>query len=204
MAAANRLVATATNDLSAARATLATFLTPSAFDGLNVAGIERDAARLDVQSARIGLQIADRRALLAAGRPPLPAGAGAPIGFQIPADEILFFPVLPLRLGAARVRVEGPVLTVSTSSLVASGAVNAADAKAIRVGAAVRIELADLGVTADGSVTLVAESPGTQGVDSQRFYIESRRRACHHPSLALPWSSQSPSRVRRAKSSPCP
>ena len=176
VAAANRLVATATNDLSAARATLATFLTPSAFDGLNVAGIELDAARLDVQSARIALQIADRRALLAAGRPPLPAGAGAPIGFQIPADEILFFPVLPLRLGAARVRVgdrvEGPVLTVSTSRLVASGAVNAADAKAIRVGAAVRIELADLGVTADGSVTLVAESPGTQGVDAQRFYIE--------------------------------
>jgi multidrug efflux pump subunit AcrA (membrane-fusion protein) len=51
-------------------------------------------------------------------------------------------------------------------------AVSANDAKLIRVGAPVVINQPDLGITANGEVTQIASTPGTNGVDPQRFYLE--------------------------------
>ena len=173
--AAKTAMTAATNDLRLARAVLSSPQPPGP-DGVAAATIELEGSRLEVNSARVGLQIAERRAGLAGGRQALPSGSTAQIGFQVPADEVLFFPALPLRVSSVTVRVgdraEGSLLTVTNSRLVVSGAISGADAKVVQAGALVRIDATELGVAANGSVATVAQSPGTQGVDAQRFYIE--------------------------------
>ena len=97
------------------------------------------------------------------------------LGVQVPADEILFFPTVPIRIGEVKVKIgeqiSGPVFTATNSVLLIDGSLTPNDAKLVRKGASVSIEEADLGVKANGSVTEVAESPGTNGVDAQRFYF---------------------------------
>ncbi len=63
-------------------------------------------------------------------------------------------------------------MTVSNLQLAVDSAVSANDAKLIRVGAPVVISQPDLGITANGEVTQIASTPGTNGVDPQRFYLE--------------------------------
>jgi hypothetical protein len=96
-------------------------------------------------------------------------------GIQVPADEILFFPTLPLRVDSVRVRrgdsVAGRVMTVSNSRLAIDSSLSPNDAKLVRAGATVKIEEPDLGVNATGVVTQVADRPGTHKVDPGRVYI---------------------------------
>jgi hypothetical protein len=61
---------------------------------------------------------------------------------------------------------------VSNLQLAVDSAVSANDAKLIRVGAPAVISQPDLGITATGEVTQIATTPGTNGVDPQRFYLE--------------------------------
>ena len=95
---------------------------------------------------------------------------------QVPADEVLFFPAVPLRIDDVTVKEgdepTGPVMTVSSSTLSVDGALTAQDAKLVRAGADVKIAAADLGVQAAGTVTTVADQPGTQGADAQRYYLQ--------------------------------
>jgi len=96
-------------------------------------------------------------------------------GIQVPADEILFFPTLPLRVDSVRVRrgdsVAGRVMTVSNSRLAIDSSLSPNDAKLVRPGATVKIEEPDLGVNATGVVTQVANRPGTHKVDPGRVYV---------------------------------
>ena len=69
-------------------------------------------------------------------------------------------------------RVDGPVMTLTNSRLVVSGALTATEAQVVKVGSRARIAAAELGVSANGTVAVVAQSPGTQGADTQRFYLE--------------------------------
>ena len=75
------------------------------------------------------------------------------MGIQVPADEILFFNTLPLRVDSVRVRrgdaVSGRVMTVSNSRLAIDSSLSPNDAKLVRPGATVKIEEPDLGVRAD-------------------------------------------------------
>ena len=91
------------------------------------------------------------------------------IGIQVPADEVLFFPTLPLRVDSVRVRrgdsVSGRVMTVSNSRLAIDSSLSLSDAKLVRPGARVGIEEPDLGDQDDGVVTQVADRPGTHKVD---------------------------------------
>jgi peptidoglycan hydrolase-like protein with peptidoglycan-binding domain len=97
------------------------------------------------------------------------------LGIQVPADEILFFPTVPLRVGEVTVKVgeqiSGSVMTATNSVLLIEGSLTPNDAKLVRKGASVSIEEADLGVKANGEVTVIADTPGTNGVDAQRFYF---------------------------------
>ena len=72
------------------------------------------------------------------------------MGIQVPADEILFFSTLPLRVDSVRVRrgdtVTGRVMTVSNSRLAIDSSLSPNDAKLVRPGATVKIEEPDLGV----------------------------------------------------------
>jgi hypothetical protein len=98
------------------------------------------------------------------------------IGVQVPANEVLFFPTLPLRVDTVRVKrgdsASGRVMTVSNSRLAVDSSLSLDDAKLVRLGASVKIEEPDLGVRTDGVVTQVADRPGTHKVDPSRVYLE--------------------------------
>jgi len=102
--------------------------------------------------------------------------SGTKLGIQIPAGEILFFPVLPARVDDVKLKVgdeaTGPIMTVTSSRLVVESAVSAADAKLIHEGGSVAIRATESGTEATGTVTQIATSPGTNGVDPQRYYLE--------------------------------
>jgi hypothetical protein len=98
------------------------------------------------------------------------------MGIQVPANEVLFFPTLPLRVDAVRARrgdsVSGKVMTVSNSRLAVDSSLSLNDAKLVRPGAWVRLDEPDLGIEATGTVTRVADRPGTNKVDPSRVYLE--------------------------------
>jgi putative peptidoglycan binding protein len=98
------------------------------------------------------------------------------IGIRVPANEVLFFSTLPLRVDSVRVRrgdsINGRVMTVSNSRLAIDSSLAVDDAKLVRPGATVKIEEPDLGVKATGVVTQVADRPGTHKVDPSRVYLE--------------------------------
>ena len=97
------------------------------------------------------------------------------MGIQVPADEVLFFSTLPLRVDSVRVRrgdtVSGRVMTVSNSRLAIDSSLSPNDAKLVRPGASVAIEEPDLGIKATGVVSQVADRPGTHKVDPSRVYV---------------------------------
>jgi hypothetical protein len=98
------------------------------------------------------------------------------IGIQVPADEVLFFPTLPLRVDSVRSRrgdqIVGRVMTVSNSRLAIDSSLSLNDAKLVHNGAQVAIEEPDLGVRTTGKVTFVGDRPGTHQVDPGRIYLE--------------------------------
>jgi hypothetical protein len=89
---------------------------------------------------------------------------------------VLFFPTLPLRVDTLIARrgdtVSGNVMTVSNSRLAIDSSLSLNDAKLVRQGAEVTIEEPDLGVRARGTVSQVADRPGTHKVDPTRVYLE--------------------------------
>jgi Putative peptidoglycan binding domain len=98
------------------------------------------------------------------------------IGVVVPANEVLFFPTLPLRVDTVRAKrgdtASGRVMTVSNSRLAVDSSLSLDDAKLVRVGAPVKVEEPDLGVRTGGVVTQVADRPGTNKVDPSRVYLE--------------------------------
>lgn len=100
----------------------------------------------------------------------------ARLGTQVPVDEMLFFPTLPLRIDDVTVKagdeVTGPVMKVSNFQLAVDAALPVDSAKLVRKGEPAAIEQPDLAIHAAGTVTEIADTPGTRGVDAQRFYLE--------------------------------
>jgi len=104
------------------------------------------------------------------------ARIAATTGVRVPADEVLFFPTLPLRIDRVTAKrgsaTTGSVMTVTNSRLAVDSSLAPTDAKLVRVGLRARVENQDLGVTAAGRVTRVADRPGTNGADPGRLYLE--------------------------------
>jgi multidrug efflux pump subunit AcrA (membrane-fusion protein) len=98
------------------------------------------------------------------------------MGIRVPANEVLFFPTLPLRVDSVRVRrgesVSGRVMTVSNTRLAIDSSLSLNDAKLVRPGAEVKIEEPDLGIKTTGKVAQVASAPGTHKVDPGRVYLQ--------------------------------
>jgi peptidoglycan hydrolase-like protein with peptidoglycan-binding domain len=96
-------------------------------------------------------------------------------GVQVPANELLFFSTLPVRVDAVKAKrgstVAGRVMNVTNSRLAIDSSLSVADVRLVRVGDPVTIEDQDLGVTAHGRVSRVSRTPGTNGVDPSRFYL---------------------------------
>jgi Putative peptidoglycan binding domain len=94
---------------------------------------------------------------------------------QVPANEILFFPSLPVRVDVVKAKrgsaVSGTVMNVTSSRLVVESQLDVGGAKLVRPGDPVRIEDQDLGIKAPGRVIVVADTPGTNRVDPSKFYF---------------------------------
>jgi hypothetical protein len=139
------------------------------------ARVDALTAQGEAQKAGDAVAFAQRKVDLAAQR----AGngpTGTKLGIQIPAGELLFFPVLPARVDDVKLKVgdetTGPVMTVTSANLVVESGLSAADAKLVKPGTAVTIKAPDSNAEATGVVTQIATTPGTNGVDPQRYYLE--------------------------------
>lgn len=98
------------------------------------------------------------------------------VGSKVPIAEIVFFDLFPLRVDTVKaVRgdlVGGEVMSVSGSRLAIDASVEIADAEPIQVGDRVVVDLRNRGIETEGTITVKADRPGTNGVSAQRVYLE--------------------------------
>jgi hypothetical protein len=100
------------------------------------------------------------------------------LGMQVPADEIVFIPALPVRVKEVMAHVgdpaKGTVLSVTDYQLAVDSSLPLDAAPLVRPGMPVAISEEALGIKAKGVVAKVADTPGTQGVDGFHIYFEVR------------------------------
>ena len=141
--------------------------------------LEGEAA---VQAALDAQKIAELDAKLAADRAARLAAdldmAKRKVGVQVPADEIVFIPALPVRMEQATVLVSdaasGPVMAVTDTHLAIDSSLPLDTALLVKPGMAVAIDNQALGIKATGVVERVADTPGTHGVDGYHVYFKVR------------------------------
>lgn len=137
---------------------------------------------LEIQAALDALKVAERQARLAADRADRDAAdvdiAKRKLGVQVPADEIVFIPTLPVRVEEVTTLVgheaRGPIMSVTDNQLVIDSALPLDAALLVKPGMPVAIDEQALGIKATGAVTRVADTPGTHGVDGYHIYFEVR------------------------------
>jgi hypothetical protein len=157
--------ASATADLEVARATITSTLL---------------SGRVAVQAAIEAQKAAEREAKLAVDAVARLSAELDSIrrttGVQAPVDEIVFVPALPVRVEQVDVTVgsaaSGPVLMVTNNQLAIDSSLPLDEAPLVKPGMVVTIDEPELGLTATGVVTRVAETPGTDGVDGFHVYFE--------------------------------
>ena len=99
------------------------------------------------------------------------------MGVQVPVDEIVFIPSLPVRVEEVKALVGGAavgtVLTVTDNQLAIDSSLSLESAPLVKPGMSAVIDEQALGVKATGKVQLVASTPGTRaGVDPLHVYLE--------------------------------
>lgn len=98
------------------------------------------------------------------------------IGVQVPANELVFFPSLPLRIDDTKVKRGDPasaeVMTVSGTRFAVDSALLTTEAPLTKLGAAATIEAPEYGYSSKGSITFLADKPGLRGTDAQHIAIE--------------------------------
>ncbi len=104
--------------------------------------------------------------------------ARSKLGVQVPADEIVFIPELPVRVKEIKARVgdraTGTVVSVTDNQLVVDSSLPLDSAPLVKPGMPVFIDEQALGVKATGVVEMVADTPGTFGVDGYHIYFKIR------------------------------
>ena len=100
------------------------------------------------------------------------------IGVQVPVDEVVFIPDLPVRVEQVTVVVgdpaRGPVMSVTDNQLSIDSSVALDAAPLVEPGMKVAIDERAMGIKATGVVKRVADTPGTRGVDGYHIYFEVR------------------------------
>jgi hypothetical protein len=142
----------------------------------------RLAGELKVQAALDAREVANLSAELATDRARRLATdlkvARSKLGVQVPVDEIVFVPGLPVRIEAVMAKVgdaaRGPVMSVTDNQLAIDSALPLAAAPLVKPGMPVSIDEQALGIDVGGIVEQVASTPGTRGVDGYHFYLEVR------------------------------
>lgn len=91
-------------------------------------------------------------------------------GVQVPSDEVVFLPSVPVRVAKQLVRVGAvpgaQLMTVTDSVVSVDGTMPTEDATLVKVGAPAVIDETDLGLSARGRVSAIAAGPGTGGADA--------------------------------------
>lgn len=104
------------------------------------------------------------------------AAARARLGVQVPADEVVFIPSLPVRVhevtGTVGANPSGPVMSVTDNQLSIDSQLPIGTAPLVKPGMKVAIDEQALGIKATGVVETVANAPGTRGADGYHFYLE--------------------------------
>jgi hypothetical protein len=99
-------------------------------------------------------------------------------GVQVPADEIIFFEQMPVRVDTVTAKrgvpVAGDLMTVSNTTLAIDAGLSPQDAKLVKVGQPVHIEDPETAIDLHGRVSRVADRPGTnpQLADPTKTAIE--------------------------------
>jgi peptidoglycan hydrolase-like protein with peptidoglycan-binding domain len=144
------------------------------------------AAQIDgemsVQAALEAKKVADFDAYVAAGRLDAAAAdldeARRKLGVQVPVDEIVFTPTLPVRVQEVSAQigtaVSGPVISVTNNQITIHSSVPLDVAPLIRKGMGVAIDEPSFGLNAKGIVENVASTPGTHGVSGYHIYFTVR------------------------------
>ncbi len=100
----------------------------------------------------------------------------AEVGIVVPANEVVFFPTLPLRIDTTKLArgeiATGAVMTVTTSRLAVDSSLDLADAQLAHVGDKVQIDASDFDISLAGYISELATTPGTDGVDATKVYME--------------------------------
>jgi len=147
-------------------------------DGLaSVRAAEQEAAQFAARSKVAALENRLTKARAAQLASDL-ASAQQKLGVQVPLDEVVFIPSLPVRVEEVKVPVgataTGTLLTVTDNQLSVDSALPLDSAPLVKPGMPVAIDEQALGVKAKGIVHSVATTPGTRGVDGFHIYFEVR------------------------------
>ena len=132
---------------------------------VRVAQEQQTLAEFDVKVATERFERLDRE--LSAAR--------ARLGVQVPADEVVFIPSLPIRVHEVTAAVagsaSGPVMSVTDNELSIDSQLAIEAAPLVKPGMKVAVDEQALGIKANGVVETVANTPGTRGVDGYHFYL---------------------------------
>jgi multidrug efflux pump subunit AcrA (membrane-fusion protein) len=100
------------------------------------------------------------------------------LGVQVPLDEVVFLPELPVRVhevtGVIGAAASGPILSVTDNEIVIDSSLPLDAAPLVKPGMKVAIDEPAVGLKASGVVETVAETPGTHGVDGYHIYFSVR------------------------------
>jgi peptidoglycan hydrolase-like protein with peptidoglycan-binding domain len=95
---------------------------------------------------------------------------------SVPVDEIVFVSSFPVRVQEITARIgdpaSGPILVVTNNQLAVDSSLPLAEAPLVKLGMPVAIDEPDLGLQATGTVSRVADTPGTDGADGYHVYFE--------------------------------
>lgn len=104
---------------------------------------------------------------------------------QVPLDEIVFLPSLPVRVqeptSAVGAPASGSVLSVTDNEITIHSSLSLEAAPLVRPGMPVTIDEPAMGITAKGVVHSVDQTPGTHGVDGYHIYLAVRVLATSAP-----------------------
>jgi hypothetical protein len=96
-------------------------------------------------------------------------------GVQVASDEAVFLPNLPLRVSEIKTKLgiepTEALLTITDSTVSVDGGLTLDEARLVKTGMEIRVDEPALGIATRGTVTEVADRPGTKGVDSFHVYF---------------------------------
>lgn len=150
-------------------------LVAQAENRLDVASASLSELRRGTDTSAIRRQVTAAQDELSVAREEL-ADLESELGTWLPAGELVFLDRLPVRVDQVSVargsEITGSFVTVTGSIVTMRAAVSEADADLVEVGMAVQIENPEGDTSIPGTISLVAERPGTNNVAADRVYVE--------------------------------